>query len=180
MSWVDDIREFHTKMGVAYDGDPRPLSGGLNRAAIELIKAGVDQLRRTSDGDWLPFRVGFLFEEVLEYVDAARSADLAGQLDALVDLIYVALGTAHAQGLPIEEAWARVHAANLKKERGTRENSKRRSPFDVVKPAGWTAPDLSDLVLPRAARRYRESADETVARLRADLGVGPATEVKEA
>ena len=59
----------------------------------------------------------------------------------------VALGTAYMQGFNFKEAWRRVHEANMRKVRATsEEQSKRNSSSDVVKPAGWVAPDLKDLV----------------------------------
>ena len=76
--------------------------------------------------------------------------DKAGQLDALVDLAYVVLGTAHLQGFDFDEAFKRVHEANMKKEKSvasSNPNYKGRDPrFSVTKPEGWEAPDLSDLV----------------------------------
>jgi len=68
------------------------------------------------------------------------------QLDALVDLVYVALGTAVLSGFDFEEAWRRVHRANMLKVKPRKgQYTKRRSAFDIVKPPGWQAPDLSDL-----------------------------------
>lgn len=122
MDLLSDIREFHEKFGLAYRGSPRFLP-------TELAE----------------FREQFMMEELEEYSD---SLVLANQLDALVDLVYVAIGTAYLQGFDFNEAWRRVHEANMKKVRVDRaENSKRGSTFDVVKPEGWTAPDLSDLVI---------------------------------
>lgn len=123
-----DIRDFHEKFGLEYNGPPQELN-------LDLFS----------------FRVGFLNEELNEYVAAENgmcyAADLAKQLDALVDLVYVALGTAYLQGFDFNEAWRRVHAANLQKVRATStEQSKRGSDHDVVKPEGWQAPDLLDLV----------------------------------
>ena len=44
------------------------------------------------------------------------------------------------------EAWNRVHAANMAKERATcAEDSKHGSAQDIIKPEGWTAPDHRDL-----------------------------------
>ena len=116
MSLTSDIREFHEKFGMEYEGKPRKLSPEL-----------------------LEFRVNFMKEELLEYL---QSTTLHDQLDALVDLTYVVLGTAYLQGFPFEEAWARVHAANMKKVKGPSERSDK---FDVIKPEGWTPPDLTDL-----------------------------------
>ena len=94
-------------------------------------------------------------------------------LDALVDLQYVLLGTAHLMGfntdakivkqvqetpdeMPkpwsfvvnrFEEAWDRVQKANMTKVRTKNPaDSKRKSEYDVVKPEGWEPPQLHDLV----------------------------------
>ena len=121
---MPDIVAFHCKFGLAYDGPPRPLPKELGA-----------------------FRYKFMEEELHEYATAINESDLAKQLDALVDLVYVALGTAHLHGFNFDEAWRRVHLANMSKVRVERaEDSKRGSTFDVVKPLGWTPPDLSDLV----------------------------------
>jgi predicted HAD superfamily Cof-like phosphohydrolase len=86
-------------------------------------------------------------EELEEYYDAWNDSDMPGQLDALVDLVYVALGTAHMQGFDFNEAWRRVHDANMQKVRAQNaDESKRGSALDVVKPEGWKPADLSDLV----------------------------------
>ena len=95
------------------------------------------------------FRIIFLFEEMQELVDGFEADDLEEQFDALIDLVYVALGTAWMLGVPFGEGWSRVHRANMKKVRCDDEfdpRSKRMHKFDVVKPEGWVSPDLSDLV----------------------------------
>ncbi len=66
-------------------------------------------------------------------------------IDALVDLVYVAYGTAIFAGVsPVawRECWDAVHDANMTKRRASNEGeSKRRSSLDVVKPAGWKSPE---------------------------------------
>lgn len=96
------------------------------------------------------FREGFLREELDEFYTAHQHADLAGAADALVDLVYVALGTAIMMGLPWQALWDEVQRANMSKVRAaSAEDSKRGSTLDVVKPPGWVAPDIS-AVLRRA------------------------------
>jgi predicted HAD superfamily Cof-like phosphohydrolase len=155
MSFFTDIADFHQKFDLTYDGNARQLPNDL-----------------------IEFRIGFMQEELDEYVTHASEtaveltgpegddhsqengggftpdkdavvAGLEGQLDALVDLVYVALGTAYLQGFKFEEAWARVHAANMRKKRAEPDgsDSKRGSPNDVVKPEGWVAPSHTDLVI---------------------------------
>lgn len=90
------------------------------------------------------FRIKAMQEELDEYCDATNEAD---ELDALVDLVVFTLGTAERQGLlhVFEEAFKRVMEANCEKQLG---RNKKRDNFqiDLVKPEGWTAPDLHDLV----------------------------------
>lgn len=93
----------------------------------------------------LTFRVDFMREEIKEFVNAWSEDDDAGMFDALLDLVYVVLGTAHLLGLPWEEGWDAVHLANLKKVRAKPDgsDSKRGTKWDVVKPEGWEPPDIA-------------------------------------
>ena len=92
-------------------------------------------------------RIIHMHEELHEYMKAVQKGDVLNALDALVDLVYVALGTAYFHGFDFNEAWRRVHEANMRKVRvDAAENSKRGTKFDVVKPKGWVGPDLEDLV----------------------------------
>jgi predicted HAD superfamily Cof-like phosphohydrolase len=86
-------------------------------------------------------------EELDEIRAAAINGDLEEYFDGLIDLVYVALGAAYLAGLPFEQGFKRVHEANMKKVRALRqEDSKRGSTYDIVKPAGFVAPTLTDLI----------------------------------
>ena len=118
--YMSDIIEFHEKFGIAYYGPPRILPEDLSS-----------------------FRLKFMGEELVEYDEATLDDDKVSMLDALVDLVYVALGTAHLHGFNFDEAWARVHRANMTKIKGPSERS---AHYDVIKPPDFVKPDLSDLV----------------------------------
>lgn len=156
-----DIERFHQKFGLEYNGQPRMLEPEL-----------------------FEFRKRFLHEELDEW--AGEQADLVEaltgddgkpdhrriamglhqQLDALVDLMYVGLGTAYLQfGRAVfNKAWNRVQEANMKKVRAqTSGDSKRGSTFDVVKPEGWQPPDHHDLVKDHAHIRYVHPGAESAA-----------------
>jgi predicted HAD superfamily Cof-like phosphohydrolase len=143
-TFFDDIKDFHEKFNLHYDGKPRVLEPDL--------------------GD---FRINFMIEELTEYIEAEKnlrlfvkdghSVDLLMNMekafDALVDLVYVALGTAYLHGFDFNEGWRRVQEANMKKIRALREeDSKRGSIYDVVKPQGWKSPSHKDLIEDHAHR----------------------------
>jgi predicted HAD superfamily Cof-like phosphohydrolase len=91
------------------------------------------------------------YDTTTRHPDSRDQADYTYQLeeslDGLVDLVYVAIGTAYMHGFDFQSAWDRVHEANMKKIRApSAEASKRKSSFDVVKPEGWEPPTHTDLV----------------------------------
>jgi predicted HAD superfamily Cof-like phosphohydrolase len=143
-----DIGRFHTKFGlpsVTQDG-PGP---------------------RQMAADLLQFRLNFLLEEIGELIEAcggkleisdivvagSRSVtatipedyqvDSVEAFDALLDLVVVAMGTAHLFGFPWEDGWDVVQSATMQKVRAAKDgsNSKRGSGWDIVKPEGWMPPN---------------------------------------
>lgn len=122
-----DVVSFHKKFGINYDGPPRDLPADSRK-----------------------FRDARFHEEIREIRDAIEACQLSEQLDGYVDLIYIILGTCHLHGWDFNEAWSRVHAANMAKQRASKENpGKYNDAADIVKPPGWKAPVLSDLVFPK-------------------------------
>jgi predicted HAD superfamily Cof-like phosphohydrolase len=88
-----------------------------------------------------------LQEELNEIIEGLDERDLEKYFDGLIDLVYVALGAAYLGRLPFNEGFKRVHEANMTKVRALRqEDSKRGSTYDIVKPAGFVAPTLTDLI----------------------------------
>jgi predicted HAD superfamily Cof-like phosphohydrolase len=93
------------------------------------------------------FRLGFMREELNEFVQAHYDNDLPIAFDSLIDLVYVAYGTAQMMGCTPamwQEMWDAVQRANMSKVRASSAaESKRGTSLDVVKPAGWTSPDAA-------------------------------------
>jgi predicted HAD superfamily Cof-like phosphohydrolase len=99
--------------------------------------------------DVIQFRFRFMEEELTEFAEACTEDNLAKAADALVDLVYVALGTAHLMGVPFDQCWAEVQRANMTKVRASGADdplSKRKHSLDVVKPQGWTPPDIEGVL----------------------------------
>jgi predicted HAD superfamily Cof-like phosphohydrolase len=109
------------------------------------------------DHDTLRYRTNFMQEELDEFVKATADKSLADAADALADLVYVALGTAHLMGVPFEEIWTEVQRANMTKVRAVSADdplSKRKHHLDVVKPADFVPPDHAPAL--EAAGRYAD------------------------
>lgn len=84
-----------------------------------------------------------------EIGDAYLDEDIERMSWALAELGLDIMLVSAACGLPWEEGWSAVQQANMSKVRALRhEDSKRGSTFDVVKPEGWSPPDIA-LVLRR-------------------------------
>ena len=138
VDFVGDIEEFHRKFGLLYEGKPRALSAELSEFRQKFLQEEKNEYVSHSESCYIAIR---------ERDEAEVTYQLAHMLDALVDLTYVAIGTAHLHGFDFKEAWRRVHAANMAKVRAQRaEDSTRGTTYDVVKPDGWLPPRHEDLV----------------------------------
>lgn len=127
----EDLGLFHTKFHLGVVDDRHP--PGPREVPKELLE----------------FRRGFLLEELEEFFMASHNDDIVEMADALVDLVYVVLGTAHMLGLPWQELWDEVQRSNMAKVRAKADgsDSKRGTAFDVIKPPGWTPPDLRSILI---------------------------------
>jgi predicted HAD superfamily Cof-like phosphohydrolase len=142
-------------------------------------KFGIDGYRHGQltklDGDVAMFRVGFLQEELTEFVNGWSNNDLEKMIDSLIDLVYVAMGTANLMGVSPrrwQDCWDEVQRANMSKTRKpSNRSSTRGHSLDVVKPDGWVGPktfvgpewELPSLN-PREATRLRETIEIAVMR----------------
>ena len=109
------------------------------------------------DNDTMVNRYNHMFEELSEFAQSNNMSDLHGCVDALVDLVYVALGTASMMGLNEdhwEDCFERVHLANMTKKHGPVEGHK----FGVVKPDDFEAPNFKG-ILP-TDKEYPYEGDE--------------------
>jgi predicted HAD superfamily Cof-like phosphohydrolase len=91
------------------------------------------------------FRIGFLNEELCELLEALEKEDRVAAFDALLDLVYVAHGTALALGISVEQwhsGMIAVHRCNMSKVKVENvSESKRGHASDLRKPAGWVGPE---------------------------------------
>ena len=93
MTYFDAVGAFRSKMGLPMSIDPH------------LLPA--------SEASYF---ARFIMEELSEYLRACEENSLVDAADAVIDLVYVALGCAHAMGIPFDELFGVVHRANMAKE----------------------------------------------------------------
>ena len=110
---VEDIKAFHTKFE-------------FNQEALTIDK--------------LHFRTDLLMEEISEMHAAIEQNNPEEFVDALVDIIYIAIGTLDLSQVDIQAAWNQVQTANMSKIRGIKPGREHSGGFDVIKPIGWKAP----------------------------------------
>ena len=90
-------------------------------------------------------RYRHLMEESEELLTAHNDQDLEGCVDALIDVVYVALGTAKMIGVSTqqwERCFHRVHAANMEKYASETVDHK----IGVTKPVNWKSPTFKDIL----------------------------------
>jgi predicted HAD superfamily Cof-like phosphohydrolase len=81
-------------------------------------------------------------EEHAELQEAVAADDLTEQLDALIDILVVTIGAIHSAGFDGEGAWKEVMATNFAKIDHETGRVRKREDGKVLKPVGWTPPDL--------------------------------------
>lgn len=110
----EDVRKFHITFDHPYENKPTL----------------IDQERSASRASWMN-------EEIEEFLEATTVVDKA---DAMIDLIYFALGTLVELGVRPQAIFDIVQQANMSKvwEDGS---VHRREDGKVMKPPGWVAPE---------------------------------------
>ena len=82
-------------------------------------------------------------EEVKELEDSTTMED---DLDALIDILVVTIGAIHSMGADAEGAWKEVMKTNFAKIDKETGKVRKREDGKVLKPMGWTPPNLKPFV----------------------------------
>ena len=110
---------------------------------IDTFQTACDQ--EPSDANYKMY-LSLIDEEVGELVDAVAVDDKVEQLDALVDILVVTMGAIRAAGWDGEAAWKEVMRTNFAKIDPETGKVRKREDGKVLKPEGWTAPNLSQFI----------------------------------
>lgn len=91
-----------------------------------------------------PGRKDHALDHMREELDEfGTSTTIDDEVDALLDLVYVALGRIVEMGVAPRPVFEEVQAANMRKHRGTVAKRPNSAGHDAVKPEDWTPPDLT-------------------------------------
>ena len=156
MSWEECVREF-TQASEAYgefgqDPIDAPQFEFLARLVLEeLLEIGATCM--TVD------EAKVLIANIVsaDQKTKATSPNHADQMDGLVDLIYVTLNFASRKGWNLQPIFDAVHQANMAKRDPVTLKFKRNEHGKIIKPDGWTPPNINDVV-PLALSPFAKSA----------------------
>jgi predicted HAD superfamily Cof-like phosphohydrolase len=90
--------------------------------------------------------LGLIVEEMQELSVAVNDNDRIEQLDALIDILVVTIGAIHSGGFDAEDAWKEVMKTNFAKIDHETGKVRKREDGKVLKPTGWTPPNLGPFV----------------------------------
>lgn len=121
----------------------RDLMAAFGQEAPEKQTVPAEEVRQ--------LRVDLIEEEAREFREASERGDIVEVADAIADLIVVVVGAAVTWGIPLKACFDEVHRSNMSKV-GEDGKVVRREDGKVLKPEGWSRPDL-ERVLREAGRR---------------------------
>lgn len=106
---------------------------------VKTFIEACDQ-KKTEDNQWL--YANLIDEEYKEFINALHDKDNVEQLDACMDMIWVILGYCYMKGWDVDGAWNEVARSNLAKINPITGKVNKREDGKVLKPEGWTPPQL--------------------------------------
>ena len=102
-----------------------------------------DQTVGVENRDQYALYLDLIREEVQELEDSQHPVS---DLDALIDILVVTIGAIHSMGADAEGAWNEVMRSNLAKIDPESGLVLKRADGKVLKPEGWTAPELDSFL----------------------------------
>lgn len=109
----------------------------------EKFMRSCDQTVGTLNQDQYKLYLDLMEEEWRELKTGLLMENSEEQLDALLDFIVVTIGAIHSAGFDGEGAWKEVMATNFAKIDKETGKVRKREDGKVLKPIGWTPPNLS-------------------------------------
>ncbi len=111
----------------------------------EKFMRACDQTVDARNADQFNMYLKLIEEEAEELNQAILAKDKVEMLDALIDILVVTIGAIHSMGADAEGAWKEVMRSNFAKI-GEDGKVRKREDGKVLKPVGWTPPNLKPFV----------------------------------
>jgi predicted HAD superfamily Cof-like phosphohydrolase len=108
------------------------------------VGQNVSEVPEFPDENERVLRRKLLKEEVEEYFDGEDKDDIENVAKELADIIYIVCGTAASYGIPLDRVFNEVHRSNM--EKLVDGKVVRRDDGKILKPEGWTAPDIKSVL----------------------------------
>ena len=109
----------------------------------EKFMRACDQSVDEFNADQFNLYVSLIEEESKELAEAIAAHDKVETVDALIDILVVTIGALHSMGADAEGAWKEVMRTNFAKIDKETGKVRKREDGKVLKPIGWTPPNLS-------------------------------------
>jgi predicted HAD superfamily Cof-like phosphohydrolase len=109
----------------------------------EKFMLACDQTVGQSNAEQFKLYVKLMAEESQELAQAMQNTDELETLDALIDILVVTIGAIHSAGFDAEGAWKEVMRTNFAKIDSETGKVRKREDGKVLKPLGWTPPNLA-------------------------------------
>lgn len=119
----------------------------------EKFMRACDQSVDRFDEKQYAMYINLINEEHQELLEATLSEDKVEQLDALIDILVVTIGAIHSAGWDAEGAWKEVMSTNFAKIDKKTGKVIKREDGKVLKPDGWTPPNLKEFLSKKIKKR---------------------------
>jgi predicted HAD superfamily Cof-like phosphohydrolase len=128
-------------MRIKVRSTPKKKQMNVFRDQEKFMKA-CDQTTSVWNQAQFDMYVKLIDEEVTELKEAIAAGDQVEILDALEDIMVVTIGAIHSAGMDGEGGWKEVMSTNFAKIDRETGKVRKREDGKVLKPVGWTPPDL--------------------------------------
>jgi predicted HAD superfamily Cof-like phosphohydrolase len=112
----------------------------------EKFMRACDQSVEGFNQEQFKLYINLIEEEFKELKEAINNNDMLETLDALEDILVVTIGAIHSAGMDGEGGWKEVMKTNFAKIDKDTGKVRKREDGKVLKPVGWTPPDLKTFI----------------------------------
>ncbi len=157
---AEAVREFTAGAGQPTPDVPGPMSKEEVNFIGKMMLDEIMELFATTDGPAEAKKALTSFIDnskdiaLLHFEDGDIAGLISEQADALVDAYYYSLNAAAKKGFNMSAVFQLVHGANMAKRDPATGKFIKRADGKILKPAGWTAPDVNAEI----ARQLAEGA----------------------